>query len=65
MVKIEIDDVYRKPGNLFHLKVASKGKVFRVPLDFSGNYNRSLTVYDKATGCRLACTNFGFDNICH
>jgi len=61
MVKIEIDDVYRKPGNLFHLKVASKGKVFRVPLDFSGNYNRSLTVYDKATGCRLACTNFGFD----
>ena len=61
MVKIEIDDVYRKIGNLFHLEVVSKGKVYRIPLDFSGKYNRNLTVYDKATGGRLACTNFGFD----
>jgi len=61
LVKIEIDNVYRKLGNLFHLEIVSKGKVYRVPLDFSGNYNRGLTVYDKATGGRLACTNFGFD----
>ncbi len=41
-------------------KLFLKGKFIGCLWDFSGDYNRSLTVYDKVL-CRPACTNFGFN----
>ena len=59
-MRIDVDEVYRKPSNFFQLKIVSQGKIFRLPDGFSGAYNKHLTVYDKATGGTLACSNFGF-----
>ncbi|MCP5461900.1 MAG: hypothetical protein H7A34_01810 [bacterium] len=59
MVKIEIDDVYRKPSNFFQLKIVSCGKIFKVPSDAYGSYDRDFSIYDKETGGTLACSDFG------
>lgn len=59
MVKVEIDEVYRKPTNLFELNIASHGNIYRIPRDYNGDFNRSLTVYDKTTVGLVSCINFG------
>lgn len=59
MVKIEIDEIYRKLGNLFRLALKSQGKVYRVPPDYKLTEGQlGLTIYDKATGGKLSCSNF-------
>jgi len=54
-VKIEIDGVYRKPSNLFHLNVVLFGKVYRIPHGFIGTYDENLEIYDHTTGQKLVC----------